>query len=54
MAKLDLLIERDSNNVIGSFWRVVAYEGESRLGECVYAGYTKKQALVLARERFSR
>ena len=54
MERLQLLVERDANNVIGSFWRVVAYEGESRLGECVYAGYTKKQALALARERFGK
>jgi len=54
MDRIQLMIERDGNNVIGSFWRVVAYEGESRLGECVYAGYTKKQALALARERFTR
>ena len=52
MAKIQLMIEKDGNSYLGNFWRVVAYEGESRLGECVYAGYTKKQALALARERF--
>jgi hypothetical protein len=54
MAKLELLVERDGNNILGNFWRVVAYEGESRLGEKIYAGYTKKQALALARERFAK
>ena len=48
--KVQLLVERDGNNVIGNFWRVVAYEGESRLGEKIYAGYTKREAISLARQ----
>jgi hypothetical protein len=48
--KVQLLVERDGNNVIGNFWRVVAYEGESRLGEQLYAGYTKREAISLARQ----
>jgi hypothetical protein len=54
MAKLELLIERDGNHILGNFWRVVAYEGESRLGEKIYAGYTKREAVSLAREYFNR
>jgi hypothetical protein len=48
--KVQLLVERDGNNVIGNFWRVVAYEGESRLGERIFAGYTKREAISLARQ----
>jgi hypothetical protein len=48
--KVQLLIERDGNGVIGNFWRVVAYEGESRLGERIFAGYTKREAISLARQ----
>jgi len=54
MARVQLMIERDGNGYIGNFWRVVAYQGESRLGEEIYAGYTKREALSLARERFTR
>ena len=54
MARVQLLVERDGNNILGSFWRVVAYEGESRLGEKIYAGYTKREAVSLAREHFNR
>jgi len=48
--KVQLLIERDGNNVIGNFWRVVAYEGERRLGDQIYDGYTKREAISLARQ----
>jgi len=54
MARIQLMIERDGNAYIGNFWRVVAYEGESRLGEEINAGYTKREALSLARERFAK
>ena len=54
MDKLELLIEKDSNNILGSFWRVVAYEGDSRLGEQLYAGYTKRDAVRLAKDYFTR
>lgn len=48
--KVQLTAEKDSNNTLGSFWRVYAYQGESRLGERIYAGYTKQQAINLARQ----
>jgi hypothetical protein len=54
MARIQLTIEKDGNAYIGNFWRVVAYEGESRLGEQIFAGYTKREALSLARERFAK
>lgn len=43
-------IYREGNNVIGSFYRVTAWEGERYLGEGIYAGYTRKESLSMARE----
>lgn len=48
--KVQLMAEKDGNNILGNFWRVRAYEGERELGERIYAGYTKKQAIDLARQ----
>jgi hypothetical protein len=48
--KIQLIAERDSNNILGGFWRVRAYEGDSDLGERIYAGYTKREAIGLARQ----
>lgn len=47
---IDITATRESNNVIGSFYRVTAWEGSRYLGETIYAGYTKKESLLLARE----
>ena len=43
-------IERDGNNILGSYYRVTAWEGDSYLGESIYAGYTRAESLRLARE----
>jgi hypothetical protein len=48
--KIQLIAEKDSNNYLGGFWRVRAYEGERDLGEQIYAGYTKQQAIDSARQ----
>ena len=48
--KVQLRAEKGGNNILGSFWRVYAYEGEKGLGERVYAGYTKQEAINLARQ----
>lgn len=48
--KVQLMAEKKSNNILGNYWRVYAYEGERALGEQIYAGYTKKQAIDLARQ----
>jgi hypothetical protein len=48
--KIQLIAEKDSNNYLGGFWRVRAYEGERDLGERIYAGYTKREAIDLARQ----
>ena len=48
--KIELVARKDSNNIIGGFWRVRAYEGERDLGEQIYAGYTKREAIDRARQ----
>jgi hypothetical protein len=48
--KIQLVAEKDGNNILGGFWRVRAYEGERDLGERIYAGYTKREAIGLARQ----
>jgi len=48
--RVELLITREGNAVIGNFYRVVAYREHMRLGERVYAGYTKRESVRLARE----
>jgi hypothetical protein len=48
--KIQLIAERDGNNILGGFWRVRAYEGERDLGERIYAGYTKREAIDLSRQ----
>jgi hypothetical protein len=50
MERVELLITRDGNAILGNFYRVVAYRGNSRLGERLYAGYTKRESVRLARE----
>jgi len=47
---IDITATRESNNVIGGYYRVTAWEGMRYLGEAIYAGYTKKESLLRARE----
>lgn len=48
--RLEFNIYRESNNIIGSFYRVTAWRGNIYLGEGIYAGYTRRESLRLARE----
>lgn len=48
--KVQLTAEKDGNNIIGGFWRVRAYAGDTYLGEKIYAGYTKREAIDLSRQ----
>lgn len=52
--RYELMIERGGNAVIGNYWRVSAYAGESYAGEQIYAGYTKAQARELAKDTLER
>jgi len=44
MDKLDLTITRESNGVLGSYYRISAWQGEAYLGDEIYAGFTRAQA----------
>lgn len=48
--RLELMVSREGNAILGNFYRVVAYRGSSRLGEKIYAGYSKRESVRLARE----
>ena len=48
--KLEFNVYKEGNNIIGSYYRVTAWRGSSYLGEGIYAGYTRKESLSLARE----
>jgi hypothetical protein len=48
-ARVEFLITREGNAVIGNFYRIVAYREHMRLGERVYAGYSKRESVRLAR-----
>ena len=48
--RVELLITREGNAILGNFYRVVAYREDTRLGERVYAGYTKRESVRLARQ----
>lgn len=48
--RVELTATRDGNAILGNFYRVSAWRGNSYLGEKIYAGYTKRESLRLARE----
>lgn len=48
--RLEITATRDGNNILGNFYRVTAWRGNSYLGERIYAGYSKADSLRLARE----
>jgi hypothetical protein len=48
--RLELMVTREGNHILGNFYRVVAYRGSSRLGERLYAGYSKRESVRLARQ----
>lgn len=48
--RVELLISREGNAIIGNFYRIAAYRGEDRLGERIWAGYTRRESVRLARE----
>lgn len=48
--RVQLTATRDGNNILGNFYRVTAWRGNSYLGERLFAGYNKRDSLRLARE----
>ena len=48
---VSLLVSREGNAVLGNFYRISAYDGDTYIGEEIYAGYTKRESERRARER---
>ena len=48
--RVQLTATRDGNAILGNFYRVSGWRGNSYLGERIYAGYSKRDSLRLARE----
>lgn len=48
--RLEITSTRDGNAILGNFYRVSAWRGNSYLGERIYAGYSKRESLRRARE----
>jgi hypothetical protein len=48
--RVELLITREGNAYLGNFYRVAAYRGAQDLGHRIYAGYSKRESVRLARE----
>jgi hypothetical protein len=48
--RIEITATRDGNAILGNFYRVSAWRGNSYLGERIYAGYSKRDSLRLARE----
>ena len=51
ISKISLSVSREGNGVIGNFYRISAYDGETYLGQEIYAGYSKRESERRARER---
>jgi hypothetical protein len=49
-ARVELTATRDGNAILGNFYRVSAWRGNSYLGEQIFAGYSKRESLRRARE----
>ena len=47
--KIELTAEKDGNGILGNFYRVSGWEGNRYLGEQIFSGYTKREALRLAK-----
>lgn len=47
---IELHATRESNAILGNYYRVSAWDGASYLGEQIYAGYNKRESLRRARE----
>lgn len=50
ISKIDLLVSREGNGVLGNFYRISAYCGDTYLGQEIYAGYSKRESMQRARE----
>jgi hypothetical protein len=48
--RVEVTATRDGNAYLGNFYRVSGWQGSRYLGERIFAGYTKRDSLRLARE----
>jgi hypothetical protein len=37
---VELIVSRESNGVLGNYYSISAYDGETYLGQEIYAGYS--------------
>lgn len=51
ISKIELSVNREGNAVLGNYYRISAYDGDSYIGEEIYAGYSKRESMQRARER---
>jgi len=47
---VDLSVSREGNAVLGNYYRINAYDGDTYLGQEIYAGYSKRESIRRARE----
>ncbi len=50
ISKIELLVSRESNGVLGNYYSISAYDGDTYLGREIYAGYTKRESERRAKE----
>jgi len=48
---VNLLVSREGNGVLGNYYRISAYDGDTYLGTGIYAGYTKRESERLAKQQ---
>ena len=44
ISKISLSVSREGNAVLGNFYRISAYDGDTYIGEEIYAGYNKRES----------
>jgi hypothetical protein len=47
---VELLVSRGGNAVIGNYYQISTYDGDTYLGQEIYAGYSKRESIRRARE----
>jgi hypothetical protein len=50
ISKIELSVSREGNAVLGNYYSISAYDGDTYLGQEIYAGYTKRESMQRARE----
>jgi len=51
ISKISLSVSREGNAILGNYYEISAYDGDTYLGQEIYAGYTKRESIRRARER---